>query len=172
MNIIEFPFVQSHRSEAFLRQKYIIEGLSPLEIGAICFSSKRTVLNWLEQFRIPLRKEDFPLRRPLLYGEKRIRGKVIEDERQLRALKTMRELRAKGYSYPQITEILNSMNVPTQTGRGRWHLRTVHSVLNRAASVYEQEMVEVMPVNSNSTNPLQLRVYSHIPIYKPAAKLL
>lgn len=128
-NIIEFPFIQSHRSEGFLRQKYLEEGLSPLEIGDLCFSSKRTILNWFCQFKIPLRPEDVPLRRGLRFGEKRIRGQIIENTAQIKTLHKMRELRAKGYSYPQIVEVMNSLKIKAMNG-GKWHLKTVYEVLN------------------------------------------
>ena len=47
----------------------------------------------------------------------------------MKTLEKMRELRAKGYSYPQIVEVLNSLKIKVMNG-GSWHLKTVYEVLN------------------------------------------
>ena len=120
--------MQSHRSEPFLRQKYLVEGLSPAEIGDLCFSSKRTILNWLDEFKIPLRREDVPVRRGLRFGEKRVRGRILDHEGQIKTIRLMMDLRARGYSYPQIVDVLNSMRIKAKHG-GKWHLKTVYEVI-------------------------------------------
>ncbi|KYG62971.1 hypothetical protein AZI87_17065 [Bdellovibrio bacteriovorus] len=125
--------MQSHRSESFLRQKYLNERLSPAEIGAQCFSSKRTILAWLEHYKIPVRPEDMPERRGLRFGERREKGRIIRDEREQRVIAKMHKLRSRGYSYPQIVEVLNSMGVRPKSGK-KWYLKIVFEVINSKIS--------------------------------------
>jgi hypothetical protein len=105
-----------------------------MEIGAICFSSKRTVLAWLERYEISVRAEDAPLRRGLRFGEKRVGGRIIAHKGQLKTIQLMLELRAKGYSYPEIVEVLNSMKIQSKHG-GKWYLKTVYEVIQLAKKV-------------------------------------
>lgn len=53
----------------------------------------------------------------------------MEHQRELKAIEKMRKLREKGFSYWKIAEVLNAMKVPTKTHKGKWHARTVLSVL-------------------------------------------
>jgi len=43
------------------------------------------------------------------------------------------ELRGKGLGYGDIAAVLNARNVPTRTGRGRWHAETVRRHYDPAA---------------------------------------
>lgn len=70
-------------------------------------------------------------KRGLGYGERVKKRNVIEHKRESEAIRKMIELRDKGYSYRKIAEILNTMKVPTKTGKGRWHGKTIHQILMR-----------------------------------------
>ena len=42
----------------------------------------------------------------------------------------MNDLRAQGFSYWKIADIFNSMKIPTQMGKGKWHAKTIHQILH------------------------------------------
>lgn len=62
--------------------------------------------------------------------EKVEKRKLIEHKREAETIRKMRELRDKGFSYRKIAEVLNTMKVPTKTGRGKWHGKTVYQILS------------------------------------------
>ncbi|WP_120405489.1 recombinase family protein [Halobacteriovorax sp. BALOs_7] len=68
-------------------------------------------------------------KRGLGYGERVEKRNVIEHKRESEAIRKMIELRDKGYSYRKIAEILNTMKVPTKTGKGGWHGKTVYQII-------------------------------------------
>jgi len=53
-NIKERPY----KDEAWLRQKYEVELLSPSNIGKLCGVYTHTINLWLRRFNIPARKEN------------------------------------------------------------------------------------------------------------------
>ena len=52
-------------------------------------------------------------------------------KREKANIEKMKELRANGFSYWKIAEVFNSMKIPTKTGKGKWHARTILEVLRR-----------------------------------------
>ena len=122
--------VRAFKDPVFLHQKYIVEGLSCDEIGAEIFSSASTVHKHLRRFKIPLRGSDLKNRSRLAYGEGWRQGKVVPNEAEVANVEKMRDLRAKGFSYWKIADILNSMDVPTKTRKGKWHPRFVKKLLD------------------------------------------
>lgn len=67
--------------------------------------------------------------RGLSYGKKVKERTLAEHKREQETIRKMHELRDKGFSYWKIADVLNAMKVPTKTRRGRWHARTVLSIL-------------------------------------------
>jgi hypothetical protein len=45
-------------------------------------------------------------------------------------IERMKTLRDQGYSYWKISEIFNSMGIPTKNSGARWHPTTVMNILN------------------------------------------
>ena len=118
--IIEFPVVPRHRDESFLRQKYLVEGLSRSQIAAGIFFARSTVVAGLRRFGIPLREADESLwyrRGQLGFGKRVVNARVVDNQRELDVIGQMNALRARGYSYWKIAEILNSIGVPTKSRR-------------------------------------------------------
>jgi hypothetical protein len=122
-----------YKSKSFLYQKYVIEGLSCEEISTQIFSARTTVLKYLKTYGIPVREVGTNQKRVrgLAYGKKIKERNLAESKREMEALKKMRDLRERDFSYWKIAEILNTMKVPTKTRRGKWHARSVHAILNR-----------------------------------------
>jgi hypothetical protein len=129
-DIINFPLIQSYKAEEYLRQKYIDDGWSPRRISEETLSSQRSVIYWMRRHKIPIRKEDAPQQRGLRFGEKRINYQIVPSKTELATLAKMKALRAEGFSYPKIVEILNTMGLKSKSG-GKWYLKTVYEVLNR-----------------------------------------
>ena len=108
--MIDFPVFPKYLDAAFLRQKYVDEGLSTAQIAALVFSARSTITKYLKRHGIPLRSEDMAhaLRKgQMAFGEHTRKGKVKAHQRELVAIEKMKSLRAKGYSYHRVAEILS-----------------------------------------------------------------
>ncbi|AYF45740.1 recombinase domain protein [Halobacteriovorax sp. BALOs_7] len=132
-NIIDFFHEPEVLTKEFLHQKYVVEGLSCAEISRSVASSRTTILKRLKECNIELRPvgSNQKRKRGVGYGEKVEKRKLIEHKRESEAIQRMIALREKGFSYRKIAEVLNTMKVPTKTGKGKWHGKTVHQVLMR-----------------------------------------
>lgn len=124
---------QPYKDKFFLHQKYVVEGLSCDEISKQIFSARTTILKYLKIHGIPVREVGSNQKRArgLAYGRKIKERSLAEHKREQKAILKMRELRDKGFSYWKIADVLNAMKIPTKTLRGRWHARTVLSILNK-----------------------------------------
>lgn len=131
LDTIEFPWMPLFKDPGFLHQKYVVEGLTADEVAALCFSAKSTVLKHLRLFGIPVRETNPGVRRHrcVAFGQRMAGRQLVEHRREQEALHRMHELRAKGFTYENIAEVLNSMGVRTKTGRGRWYRKTVQAIL-------------------------------------------
>ena len=47
--------MELHKDESFLREKYVIEGLSSRDLGKLCGVDQKTILNRLANFNLPIR---------------------------------------------------------------------------------------------------------------------
>lgn len=116
-------------------QKYIVERLSCEEISKQIPTARRTtVLKHLKFHGIPVRKPgtNTNRKRGVVYGARCLMREEVQHKRELENIKKMRELRDKGFSYWKIADVFNSMKVPTKTGRGKWHAKTVCQIINKA----------------------------------------
>ena len=128
----------------FLKQKYLDERLSTAQIAGLVFSARSTVAKYLKRYGIPLRPEDeaHALRKgQMAFGEHTRKGKLKAHQRELAAIERMKTLRAKGYSYHKIAEVLTALKVPTKNGRHRWHATTVMKIL-KAQDAREQSVFQ------------------------------
>jgi DNA-binding CsgD family transcriptional regulator len=144
---IDFIYIPLFKSESFLRQKYLEEGLSTRQIALEIFSSRSTVAAHMKKFGIPLRAEDVAHKMNkgrLAYGERRPVGQMAIHKREAEVIAKMQELRRQGYSYWKIADILTTMKVPTKTRRARWAAATVMKILKAAdanpASLVDEEL--------------------------------
>ncbi len=122
---------QPYKNKTFLHQKYVVEGLSCEEIASQIFSARTTVLKYLKIHGICIREVGTNQKRVrgVAYGQKIKQRTLAEHKREQEVIFKMRELKDKGYSYWKIADVLNTMGVPTKTRRGKWHARTVLSIL-------------------------------------------
>jgi hypothetical protein len=129
---LEFIWRPLFRDPTFLHQKYLVEGLSAEEVATQSFSSKASVLKYLKHFGIPVREINPGVRRRrcLAYGMRMADRQLVTHQREQVALRKMRDLRAKGFTFETIAEVLNSMRIKTKTGRGKWHRKTVQAILS------------------------------------------
>jgi hypothetical protein len=126
-----FSHRPAYKDASFLHQKYVVERLSMQEIADRIFSSTRTVAKYLKQAAIEARPSEAKNSSRLRYGESWRRGQVEHNRREAQNIDRMRSLRAKRFSYGKIADIMNSMKVPTKTGRGRWHARYIQELLTK-----------------------------------------
>lgn len=119
--------------KSFLQQKYLVEMLSPAQIGAEFFSARSTIVKYLKQHEIPLRPADqeSTRRRFPAFGQKRHGIALAIHKREQELIAKMQKLRAEGLSYWKIADVLNAWNIPTKTRKGRWSSKQVHQILKR-----------------------------------------
>jgi predicted DNA-binding protein YlxM (UPF0122 family) len=129
--IFDFRTTPFYKDESFLRENYVEKGLNISELAALCFSSRTAVRNSLKRFGIPIKTQDQLLKTPqrLKYGEMRRKREIVANQRELLAIEKMKALRAQGFSYWKIADVLNAMGVRTKTGRGMWQARSVMKVM-------------------------------------------
>jgi hypothetical protein len=142
-----FSYVPDYKDPSFLHQKYVVERLSIKEIAAQIFSSTSTVAKYLRLADIEVRPADAKNRNRLAYGEAWRRRSTEQHKRELEGIKKMQALRERGFSYWKIADVLNSLKVPTKTRRGKWHARSVKTILDRDD--------QIQNLNDNSQRRLQ-----------------
>lgn len=118
------------KQESFLRTKYEIEGLSPKEIADLTFSSRSTIVKYLEAFGIALRDED-RFCGTLPFGKRWKQRQIVLNVREQSAIEKAKELRNQGLSFDKIASIMNTMGVRTKTGRTKWYAKTVRDIVIR-----------------------------------------
>jgi len=87
-------------------------------------------MKYLIKYDIPLHREDQLSSAAGTYGTKTVNGRVLVDEYETSVVKKMNSLRSEGYSYRQITNILNTLDTPPKKGK-RWHLKVVYEILQK-----------------------------------------
>jgi hypothetical protein len=130
------PLVKSYpldADKAVLTQKYVDERLSTAEIAKLLGVARSAVLKYLKVHGIPLRHASMRrvAGRGLAYGKRILNRQEVAFKREQENMAKMRELRAKGFSYGKIAEVLNTLNIPTRTRKAAWQARTVWAVLNK-----------------------------------------
>ena len=131
-DFIEFQVIPWYQSASFLRQKYVVDGLSARQIAELITSSKSTVISRLKQFRIPLRsQEQSHSLNPgqVAFGQRLLNGKVVPNKVELEIIKKMTALKSQGLSYWKIAEMLNLWGIPTKNRNSKWHPTTVMKIL-------------------------------------------
>lgn len=88
-------------------------------------------MHHLKAFQIPIRPEDIRPSGPVPYGKIRRKRGVLDCKKQNQIIEKIEKLRSESLSYPKIAQVLNTMNIPTQTGKGKWHANTVYEILLR-----------------------------------------
>lgn len=135
-NIIDFFYEPEVLSRDFLYQKYVVEGLSCVEISRSVASSRTTILKRLKEHNIPVREigKNLKRKRGVAYGQKVEKMQTLAHKRELEVIAQMKRLRDQGHSYRKIADILNAMGVPTKMKKGKWHGKSVHQILNKPKS--------------------------------------
>lgn len=139
-DIIEFQVKPLYRDESFLRQKYLVERLSPGQIASAIGAGRTTVARHLKEFGIRLRTEDEAkkLHRALAFGERIQDGKIVLCKREQETIEMVQKLRAQGMGLQAIADFLTSMNIPTKTKKGKWQVSMVWYVLKGRRSQQER----------------------------------
>ena len=128
------------KQESLLRAKYEVEGLSANQIAAMTFSSRSTVVKYLDAFKIVLRPEDRQIG-ALPFGKRWYQHKIISNGRERTTLEKAHQLRDQGLSYEKIAAVMNTMKIRTRTGRAKWHAKTVRDIILRRQSEFESSSV-------------------------------
>lgn len=66
----------------------------------------------------------------LQYGKKITGRNEVPHQKQQQNIKKMWALWHQGYGYWKIAEVFNMMHILTQTGRRKWHARSVKAIMD------------------------------------------
>jgi hypothetical protein len=130
-DILKLPDAAPYKDAAFLRQKYVTEGLSIKQISSQIFSSKDAVRRGLIRAGIKIRephKGHGRVAQPR-YGQKLQNGKVAEHLTEKRVVRAILDLRTQGLSLRQIAKFLIQMKVSTKRRGKAWHPEMVKRIL-------------------------------------------
>lgn len=118
-----------YRKEAFLKQKYVVEGFSARQISFLIGCSHHAVNQALKKFGM---KREIHRRGRLPYelGLSK-RGRIYEKGCQ-RIVQKMIRLRRTGKTYREIARLLEELGVSTPVGKTRWYAGTVRAILKRS----------------------------------------
>jgi hypothetical protein len=116
------------KQESFLRAKYEAEGLFLNQIAALTFSSRQTVVKYLEAFGIALRPNNRQAG-VLPFGKMWRRHRIVLKAQEQAAIEKARLLREQGLSYEKIAAVLNAMGIKTRSRRALWYAKTVRDIL-------------------------------------------
>lgn len=123
-------------SEEFLRQKYLVEGLSTRQIALEIRSARSTIKEAVIKFDIPLRPIETARKlntgQPA-FGQRVCGGRLVPHRAELKIIQRMLELRARGKSLDKVAAWLNKKGVPTKSRRATlWSRPTVLKIIRRA----------------------------------------
>lgn len=134
------PFIKPYplfMDGKLLMEMYVEKRLSTKEIASELKAARSTILKYLKIHCVPLRRSGVNIRkRPgfgLAYGKRIVNRQEIINKREQDAIAKMRDLRSQGFSYWKIADIFNTLRVPTKTGRGQWHARSIQQILDSNA---------------------------------------
>lgn len=119
-----------HRSEPFLRQKYVKEGLSIHQIADKYGSSRQTISQALRRYGI----EQTPRLNlgQIGYGQKLKKGRLVANTKEMAVIQKVTNMRASGNSYWAIADWLNAEGYKTKNRVQGWSAVTVYKIVNRA----------------------------------------
>ena len=104
--------------EYALKQKYLENHLSTIEIAEEFSCSKSRVRKLLLKYNIPLCKRSERYGSLwLAYGKRRVGGKIVDHKGEQRMIATIKQMYGEGMSISSIARLLNTMKIPTRRRR-------------------------------------------------------
>ena len=128
-DLIPFSRNRPYENARLLHEKYVVQGLSLIQIAREFFCSKNTVRSALIRAGVPLRGRQMTGRpsNPR-YGTRAAKGYHVNHGPELRVTKTVLEMRNDGISFLKIAKFLSGAGVPTKTRRKKWHPEVVRQI--------------------------------------------
>lgn len=118
-----------HRSEPFLRQKYVKEGLSIHQIADKYGSSRQTISQALKRYGI---KQTPRLNLgQISYGQQLKKGRLVSNAKEIAVVQKITSMRESGNSYWVIADWLNAQGYPTKNRVQSWSAVTVYKIVKR-----------------------------------------
>ena len=118
--------------EALIKRKYLDDLLSTREIVDEFSCSKTCVRSLLLMYGIPLREPNkYHKDHWRVYGKRRVGGKAVDHQRELRTVAAIKRMYAEGMSTAAIARTLSTMQTPTKRQGKGWDHSTVTAILKR-----------------------------------------
>jgi hypothetical protein len=110
----------------------VVEGLSLAQIADQIFSSKEAVRSGLLAAGIPVREPNIPhngRQSQPRFGQRRIKGKTVEQKTERRVIDAIREMYANGLPLRAIARCLDQMQISTKCRGKKWHPEMIKRIL-------------------------------------------
>lgn len=118
--------------ESKLYELSVTKKLTSLQIAKELGVSRSTVSKYQKRYGIQTLRVGTNRKRVrgVAYGEKVVGGKVLRVAEEQKVLEALRLWRSQGQTFQEIADRLNILGTPTKTGKGQWHRKTIHQLLN------------------------------------------
>lgn len=123
------------KNSGILRKFYVDLSLTAAKISEITKGrwSKTNILTGLKKNNITREIA----RSRISYGEKRVRGKIVKNQYELKVIDLIMVKHNEGLSYHEIALYLNSKNIPTKYKKSKWLHKTIEQIIKRIQKTKE-----------------------------------
>ena len=128
-DFLPFNKNKPYKDPLLLHQKYVVQGLSTLQIAREFFCSKNTIRTALiaAGIKFRMRQEKGRSSNPR-YGRKPMKGYPVDHLVEQRVIKTIIEMRDDGLSFSKIAKFLGGVGVPTKMRRKKWRPEVIRQI--------------------------------------------
>ncbi len=139
-------FIPAFNDPLFLHQKYMVEMLSIGQISKLIGSSKDAVRHGLARHNIAIREKSQHHGHPAQakYGQRVIKGRIIEFKVEQRVVTAVREMHAQGLKLRQIAKVLDQMGISTKCRGKKWHPQMIKRII-------ENELISLEAVSAKQS---------------------
>lgn len=131
MDYLYVTITPSYQDHFLVHHLYVEKGLSIRQIADQIFWSKETVRASLHEMGIEIREpcHHHGRKSQPRFGERLVKGKIIEHKGEQKVIQSVVEMRGQGLSLRQIAGLLEELEVPTKGGALKWHPQMVKNIL-------------------------------------------
>jgi len=127
-DFIDFRQEVLYKNKLFLQENLLKKGKSILYLAKEIGCSRHTLNNHVKQLSIEIPPPKSSRRNPH-YGQKRVKGQLVEHLGERRVIEMVLRLNREGLSLPQICRYLESLGIPTKKNKLNWAPSQVWRIL-------------------------------------------
>ncbi len=127
-----FWSIPPYKDKDFLISNYIDKNLSAKRVAKLTNCSKSSILKYLDELNIPKRESGTCIKKGVCsYGKRYKLGHEIAHKREEQMISYINSLSVEGLSNEKIVKVLIKGDYSTKTKLGKWHRKTIWTILNK-----------------------------------------